>query len=474
MPRVTPTTVPALPDTPAGQRLAAWLQALNTGDHTTIRDFIQHNYSEAALAELSAEARASWDANVLYNDTRGLTLVRVERSADQEITALTQAKLTDEWLRVAIKVAAEPPHGMAEFGIFFVPPPADTRRRGKLSETELVAELQAFVDKLVAADLFSGAVLVAKEGAPLFQRAYGLASKSFNTPNRLDTKLNLASMNKMFTGVAVAQLAQRGRLAFDDLVGAHLPEFPNKDVANTVTIHHLLTHTSGLGAYWNDKFEAAKFKLRTVADFLALFIDDPLAFRPGERFEYSNSGYVVLGAIVEQVSGQSYYDYVREQIYRPAGMSNTDAYELDQDVPNLAIGYTSTDLHDQPISGPRRNNLFMHGIKGGPAGGGYSTVEDLLNFDRALRNGRLLTPEYAEIVLTGKVEMGPGMRYAYGFGEEIVAGKRIVGHGGGFPGISTQLDMYLDHGYTVAIMSNYDPPAAQRVTSRIKEMILQE
>jgi CubicO group peptidase (beta-lactamase class C family) len=279
-------------------------------------------------------------------------------------------------------------------------------------------------------------------------------------------------MNKMFTGVAIAQLAERGKLSFDDPIGKHMPDFPNKEAAEKVTIHHLLTHTSGMGSYFNDKWEAKKAKVKAVKDYFPLFADERLAFEPGKKWSYSNSGFMVLGAIVEAASGEDYFDYVREHIYKPAGMADTDAYELDRDVPNLAIGYTRMGPDGRFKPGPRKNNLFLHVIKGGPAGGGYSTVVDLLRFDRALREHRLLSPKSTETVLAGKVETGrgPDDKYAYGFGDERVHGQRIVGHSGGFPGINSQLDMYLDSGYTVAVMSNYDM-AAQPVAEKLREMI---
>src|SRR5207248_10392873 len=144
--------------------------------------------------------------------------------------------------------------------------------------------------------------------------------------------------------------------------------------------------TSGIGDYFNDKYmEASKDRFRAIADYFPLFVDKPLAFEPGQQFRYSNAGFMVLGAVVEKVSGQDYFDYVRQQIYQPAGMINTDAYEMDHDTPNLAIGYTSRAPRGGSQLGERQNNLFLHVVKGGPAGGGFSTVEDLLRFDVALR-----------------------------------------------------------------------------------------
>jgi CubicO group peptidase (beta-lactamase class C family) len=325
------------------------------------------------------------------------------------------------------------------------------------------------LDDLETQDEFSGSVLVAKNGTPLFSHACGLASKSFQVPNWIDTKFNLGSLNKMFTGLAVCQLAERGKLDFNDCAGHHLPDYPNSSVAQLVTIHQLLTHTSGMGSFWNKRFESSnKERFRQVRDFFPLFVDDPLAFDPGKGYQYSNAGYVLLGAIIESISGQTYFDYVREHIYGPAHMHNTDAYEMDYDTPNLAIGYTREDSQNR-----LHNNLYMHVVKGGPSGGGFSTVEDLLNFDIAIRSGGLLNPEYTRLLLTGKVATDmPGVRYAFGFFEKRLNGLHSVGHGGGFSGISSALWMYPEIGYTLAVMSNYDPPVAKQVVDWIEEHLL--
>jgi CubicO group peptidase (beta-lactamase class C family) len=335
-----------------------------------------------------------------------------------------------------------------------------------LSLDEIARRTEARIDGLSAAGKFSGAVLLAKDGAPFFRAACGLASRAHNIPNRVDTRFNLGSMNKMFTGVAIAQLAERGCLAFDDPVGKLIPDYPNKEVAGKVTVHQLLTHTSGLGNFFNDKFMKGSRELfRTVNDFLPLMVDEPLLFEPGTGWAYSSSGFLLLGAIVEKVTGMSYFEYVSKNIYEPAGMDSTDAYELDYDWPNLATGYT--EMGAEP--GCLKNNTFMHVIKGGPAGGGYSTVEDLLRFDVALRGYRLLSREATENLLSAKARL-PGTEdgYCYGFSETHEGDERIVGHGGVSLGVNSDLQMYLKSGFTAAVMSNLDPPAAVRVTSRLR------
>ena len=160
-----------------------------------------------------------------------------------------------------------------------------------------------------------------KDDKPIFEKAYGLANKETNTPNKTDTKFNLGSINKIFTRIAIGQLVQQGKISFDDKLGKYLPDYPNKDAAEKVTIRHLVTMKSGIGDFFGDKFTAMpKDKLRKNSDFIPLFADKPLAFEPGTNEQYSNGGYILLGAIIEKVSGKSYYDYVRENIFKPAGM----------------------------------------------------------------------------------------------------------------------------------------------------------
>jgi D-alanyl-D-alanine carboxypeptidase len=346
-------------------------------------------------------------------------------------------------------------------------------QRGKMGEAVSIEELDAYLKKAADEDSFSGVVLVAKDAQPVFKKAYGMANQSTHTPNNLETKFNLGSMNKMFTAVAIAQLAERGKLSFNDTISKHLPGYPNKAVAAKVTIHHLLTHTSGMGDYFNDDYFARLNRMRTVADLLPLFVNDTLAFEPGTKWQYSNSGYVVLGLIIEKVSGQSYFDYVKEEIFRPAGMTDTDFYERDENVPNRAIGYTKMGANGQSDpAAPRRDNTSLRPAKGSPAGGGYSTAEDLLKFSLALRSHKLLSQKYTDIVITGKVEVGGVVgKYAYGFGDKIFDGKHIVGHNGGGPGIAANLDMFPEIGYTAVLLSNYDPPAMMPVIMKLRGLI---
>jgi len=339
-----------------------------------------------------------------------------------------------------------------------------------INDSASAKEIDDFIKKLAEEDKFSGAVLLAKNDKPIFQKAYGLASKEFNVPNQINTKFNVASMGKMFTGIAVAQLAEQKKLSFNDFISKHLPDYP-KDVANRVTIHHLLTHTSGLGSYWKDEFhEANHARFRTIQDFFPFFVNDALAFPPGTKWSYSNAGFMVLGAIIEKVAGQSYFAYVKENVFRRGGMNDTDFYEADRVTPNLATGYTKQNRYLRGTT-EWTNTLFISPVKGGAAGGGYSTVEDLLRFSVALRQNKLLSSEMTDTTLTGKFEYAPNRKYAYGFANDLVNGQRIVFHDGGANGISSEFDMYPDIGYTIVVLSNYDHPAARLVVKKAQEMI---
>ena len=332
-------------------------------------------------------------------------------------------------------------------------------------------ELDSYFSSLVAENKLSGVVLVAKDGVTVASKVVGVANKATNAPIDLNTKFNLGSMNKMFTAIAIAQLAQAGKLSFTDTVSKHLPDYPNKEAAEKVTIHHLLTHTSGMGSYWGEKYVAQREKLLNVSAYLPLFASEPLSFAPGEKFQYSNAGFVVLGAILEKVSGEDYYSYVQEHIYRPAGMSDTGFYEPGKESRNLAVGYTKMSSNGQPQEEIHDNNGLRE-IKGGPAGGGFSTAPDLVKFQQALFSYKLLDKAHTELVTTGKVDGPPGMgKYGYGFGDNSMGGKHSVGHNGGFPGVAAELQMFPESGYTAVALMNTDPPAMMPVAKAIRERI---
>ena len=301
---------------------------------------------------------------------------------------------------------------------------------------------------------FSGVVLVAAEGQPVFRQAYGLAEKRFDVPNGIDTRFNLGSIDKMFTKVAVGQLLEAGKLSLNEPIATYLPDYPRRDAAEKITVRHLIDHTSGLGDIFNPKFEAAaKDQLRAPRDYYPIFADEPLLFEPGEQKSYSNAGYIVLGAIIEAVTGQEYHSHVREHVFVPAGMTATGPVDADSAVANVATGYTS----EQSPEGELRSNRFLIPFTGTPAGGGYSNVDDLSRFVTALAEGRLLSAAYTRWFFSGSVRETadwsvPPFMFA-----------------GGGPGVNAIVARRRDH--TAVILSNYDSPAAMSVARSIRSIM---
>jgi len=318
------------------------------------------------------------------------------------------------------------------------------------------AELPAVIGEHVRSEFeagrFSGSVLVARGDDVLYGGAVGLADRGSGRANTLDTPMNLGSINKMFTAIAIAQLQAAGKLDWQDTVGRHLPDFPNPKIRDHVTIHQLLTHTSGVGSYWNAAHAARRNELDTQQEFLQTFVDEPLRFEPGTGLEYSNGGPVILGLIIEALSGTDYYRYMREHIYQPAGMVHSDHYRRDDIASGIARGYIRTPAGDW------RDNGSELSLRGSAAGGGYASARDLLAFSRALANERLLTRARLETLWTPRIRMGT-MAYGYLFSIGGVPGRRWIGHNGGAPGISAEFMHYPEDGLTIIVLANQDNAA---------------
>lgn len=451
-----------LPDTPAGHLLAEWLRVTNGGRADELRHMYETRYKLDLSEPGAMDARVRFMMHVRAEE--GVRHLRkIERSAPYEITVVLESETTGTWWTHHAKLdPAAPPHIVIDAGSDLTMRPDGMGEHGALDDAALAAHLDAYVDRLVKADRFSGAIAVSRGDQVVYQRAAGIASIAWNAPMRIDTKMNLGSMNKMFTSVAIAQLVAQGKMAYTDTLAKLVPDYPNQDVARRITIHQILTHSSGLGDYFTDAYDAmAKNKLRAVRDYFPLFVDKPLLFEPGSRFSYSNAGFMVLGAVIEKVSGQDYFSYVRDHVYAPAGMKDTDAYEMDHDTPNLAIGYTQAP-GDPP--GVWTNNLYLHVVKGGPAGGGFSTVGDLLRFASALEHGTLVDRAYVERITHKQITMGEGA-YGYGFDVDSVRGHPSYGHSGGFDGINADLTVVPDLKLAVAVLANRDYPTAQRLST---------
>jgi D-alanyl-D-alanine carboxypeptidase len=323
----------------------------------------------------------------------------------------------------------------------------------RLPQAQALAALSAHAAERARAGEFAGAVLVARHGKVLLEDAWGRADRKAGVANTPATRFRIGSMNKMFTAVATLQLVEAHKLALDDPIGKHLPDYPNKEVAAKVTARHLLTHTGGTGDIFGPEFDQHRLQLREHRDYLKLYGRRGLTREPGSRFEYSNYGFVLLGALIEHVTGGSYDDYVRDHVFRPARMRSTGSLPEAVDVPDRAVGY----LRPSP-GGAWEPNTDTLPWRGTAAGGGYSTVGDLLRFAQALTSGRLLS----------KATLADATRphqQQYGYGFDVQGQGRLgsYGHGGGAPGMNGELRVFPQLGYVVVSLSNLDPPAASEL-----------
>jgi len=326
----------------------------------------------------------------------------------------------------------------------------------RLAAADLVAAAREEVERRAQRDAFSGAVLIAKGERPVMSAAYGLADRERQVANTVNTRFRLGSMNKMFTAVAILSFVEAGKVALDDPLGRHLPDYPEPEVRSKVTVRHLLMHTGGTGDIFSPQFFEKRLSLRTHGDYLELYGTRPLLFEPGAEWRYSNYGYVLLGAIIERVSGRGYYEYVRDRVYARAGMSSTGSEPEDTPVPERSVGYTKRGSGQTWVS-----NVNTLPYRGMAAGGGYSTTTDLLRFANALTSNRLLKAEHTASLMAAAVPAAGGS-YGLGFMGRDFNGVRAFGHGGGAPGMNGEL-LIFPSGYVVVVLANMDPPAATEV-----------
>ncbi|GAA5507487.1 serine hydrolase [Novipirellula caenicola] len=320
-------------------------------------------------------------------------------------------------------------------------------------------QLLAGVD---ASKLPALSLLVARDGRVLYRRTIGLANLEDSIAATAKTKFRIGSITKQFTAAAILRLVAENKMALDDTLDQFLPSFPRGD---EITIHHLLTHTSGIPSFTEtQEFWQRVTSPATEAEVIASFQELPLSFEPGKKYHYNNSAYFLLGHIVAQVSGKSFGDYLQEVFFRPLGMNDTGIHSPDLNLDLEAHGYSLEDDTFKPA-------LNWHMSQVGGAGAMYSTVDDLMLWNEALFGGRVLTPELQEKAFTPYQN-----DYGYGWLIGKHRGLQTIGHNGGLNGFVSSLIRYPDQNLTIVTLHNASPsipemnPAA--VTSKIAEMFL--
>jgi len=431
----------SLGSTAAGVKAREYLKAFNSGSDSTMQKFFEQNLAKEAAQRMPMHARME-RFHQMRSAAGSFTLKRVLEAKEDRARILVSSK-DGFTLKLEFQCEANPPHGLLTMSVDQVQPEDEGIEPAK-NDSALVAAASEYVQGLVNADKFSGVVLIAKGGTPMLQIAYGLANKEKNIPNTPGTLFNIGSINKSFTQVAIEQLAAGGKLSLKDPIKKFLPDYPNKEAAEKVTVEHLLFMSSGIGDFFNERYEATpKKNLISIQGYLPLFADKPLAFEPGSRKQYSNGGYVVLGAIIEKVSGLDYYTYVRQNIFAPAGMTATDSYEKDSGLPDIAVGYTKHGGDEKAATW--KVNVEKLPQRGSSAGGGYSTAGDLLRYTQALAGPSKIPSTFA--------------------------GRHGLGIAGGLEGANAALEWNPANGYAIIVLSNYDPPSAERVAQRIRALL---
>jgi D-alanyl-D-alanine carboxypeptidase len=409
----------------------AFTQAFNSGSAETWEAFTQARFAPALLQKFNAEQRAAMYRQ-LVNDFGTIAIAGVRREGPDAPLQMNVKGTTGSGTFTITLDTASTPH-IVGFGVEAgdrarepvagVPAPPIN---GSLDNAEIDRRLDGYFSALAADEVFSGVALVARNGVPVFLKAYGFADRDKKIANTVRTRFNIGSINKEFTQTAIRQLVRDGKLSLTDKLGKFYPDYPQA-ASRAATVEQLLTHRGGLSDFFGPEFTSApKDRFASNADYFRFVSSLPPNFAPGERNQYCNGCYIALGAIVEKVSGMPYEKYVADNVFGRAEMTSTGYPRSDRPEPDIAIGYTRREG-----DGSLRANIAMHGVTGSAAGGGYATALDLLTYAKAVRAGRF-----------------PG-------------NDPNLGIAGGAPGTNAILEARGE--WVVIVLTNFDPPTGERI-----------
>jgi CubicO group peptidase (beta-lactamase class C family) len=458
-----------IPDTPEGRQIRALLDALAKPEAAALKQFVEAHFAASALAQTPVETRVERIRGMA--DRMGpIELIRVSAAGDGRAEFVARARNTGDVLTITLDL--EPGGDKRIKGLSVEAEPGGAGGRGgpsgsnepreapKGSDTEVASATDQWLSQLAAKDEFSGVVLLARNGVPFFQHAYGLADRARGVANTVDTRFNVGSIGKAFTSATIAKLIREGGLADTDTIRKVLPgsKIPSAD---RITVRQLLDMSSGLGDIFGPEFAANPHRLRELSDYLTLFETKPLRFEPGSKREYSNAGYVVLGLMIEKLTGKTYRDAVQEAVFGPAGMSDTGFFQIDEATPRRAIGYTRHEenrSHAEASKAPaaaagtarkperQANTDFLPG-RGSSAGGSFSTAADLLKFAGAFAKGTI------DLARDGDSPRGQ------------------LGIAGGTAGCNAVIEAEPERGFTVVVLVNEDPPLAEKTARKLRQWL---
>jgi CubicO group peptidase (beta-lactamase class C family) len=468
---------------PEVKRLTELLAVVNNGDAAAMRAYLVKN-------SVDARTNTGWASMLLpmvldlHRLSHGLDLVRITTIGAQQIqpqllgttVGILRNRATADEQALAIKVEPQPPHRITGLPVLHpsliatLVRPAPSAAR---AEPERIQEIGAYLKRLANADIFSGVVVIARDGQPIFSHASGDADREKKIANALSTPFMLGSMNKLFTGLAIGQLVEQGKLSYDDPLSKFLPDFQDSDRARRIRIKHLLSHTSGLGDYSADRrYQESLDRMLTVQALVEVAGKERPKFEPGTKWAYSNSGFVLLGRVIEIVTGEDYYDYMEKRVFAPAGMTSASFPIYPKNgVAGVAMAYP----YEIEFNGERLhavNKLGVHFRRGSPSGVGLASALDLVALANELRTGRVVAPETFRLHSSPKPELGaPNYGYGFGVGLRMANGRPLVGHGGNAFGMCTEFGDLKDTPYTIIVLSNLTIGTCVSVTGKIMRVL---
>ncbi|MFN0157327.1 MAG: serine hydrolase domain-containing protein [Bacteroidota bacterium] len=448
---------------------AIYLHALNAGTVASYKNAIQEVFAQITLQNIG-EARIMGQMDRLSKTLGELEYHHSEvvgfsigGTLSYSLHVYGRSKNAKDWKDFQFRLEENPPYKIKD--LVFIADVAEPvyLPNGTITDPHTLDWLGKYIDKLVKENDLSGSVMLARGNTPFYERYYGFADAKRSIKTTRNTRFNLGSGNKMFTAIAIAQLVEKGKLRYADPLSKFFPDFPDPEFSKKVTVHHLLSHTSGVKEYWTDEYEENRKHIDDVKQMLPWVYKVGTAFEPGSEFSYSNSNFILAGLIVEKTSQVDYYTYVRKHIYEPLGMTASDSYKRDGSESNLAA----------PLrKGHKGWETADHGPRGTSAGGGYSTTHDMLKFSRGLVAEKILSSEVLKMLTTSKTS-GLRAEVEYGYGFELSSEGRVrsFGHGGIAGGVNSEFRYFPSEDITLIMFCNQDNGAYDDLRKNIVKLI---
>lgn len=333
---------------------------------------------------------------------------------------------------------------------------------------DVVTKINEYMEAVVKIGKFNGSLLIAQDGKVLVSKGYGMSNFELDVANTPQTKFRIGSITKPFTAIAIMLLQQRGKLSVQDSICKYVADCPAG--WQQITLHHLLSHRSGLAKHdkAGDYLKTAMMPM-SVSQLIDRFKNKPADFKPGEKFDYNNNGYILLGHVIEKSSGQSYEAFLKDNVFVPLGMANTGYDNHEPIIKNRAAGYLRP---DDRVGGSLMNAVYIDQSQSFAAGGLYSTTEDLLRLDQALLGDKLLSRKTQEAMFTPAIgEIGPAPNYGYGWFVNRQFNRRAISHPGGVPGFTGMMTRFPDDKLVIIFLGNLENSQVIRASRDLAAII---